>query len=246
MVRFHSVRGYKPVPVIKSLLVPLKPVLKRFYGLRARGDFRTWDEALARASEYDAEEILKATVASTIEAKNAGYVLNPSTERILSAIENFRPARVLDFGGAMGRCYFTLKSRTWNIAWDVVELPATVRRAREFEDDRLHFWCSVSAPPAPDLVVASGSLQYCQSPTTVLSQLKQLDAPLLLDRVPVAERRQLAIQIVTKPFKARVPVWFLSFADFGNYPSWDCGESIWLNGKNVPYIGFLIEPAKGR
>lgn len=227
--------------LIRKLLAPIKPIVKSFYGLRATGDFKSWDDALACSSGYEAEAILKATFAATVRAKESGYIFNPGIERVLGTIQQVRPKRVLDFGGAMGKYYFTLKSRIPEVFWDVVELPATIQAARELEEERLHFYSSIGSAPRPDLVIASSSLQYCQSPLTYLAELKQLQVPIFLDRLPIVNRTQLSIQIVTVPFKARFPLWFLAPQDIGQFRrSWDCGESIWLEGRNVPYQGFLI------
>lgn len=234
-MRFRSMR------LTRKLVALSKPIVKRFYGLRATGDFKSWEEALDYSSSYDTKEILKATLAATVKAKENGYIFNPGIERVLETIQQFRPKRVLDFGGAMGKYYFTLKWRIPQVHWDVVDLPATVQAARELENERLHFYTSIVSAPKPDLVIASSSLQYCQSPVNVLAELKQLKAPIFLDRLPMVNRTRLAVQIVTEPFKARIPVWFLAPDDIGEFEyCWDCGEGIWLNGRNIRYQGFLI------
>jgi putative methyltransferase (TIGR04325 family) len=56
------------------------------------------------------------------------------------------------------------------------------------KNEKLHFYSSIAAAPKPDLVIASGSLQYCQSPVSVLDELKKLQVHIILDRVPIVER----------------------------------------------------------
>ena len=221
---------------IRRALNPFKPLVKRFYGLRAVGDFKSWDEALARSSGYEAEAVLKATLAATINTEEIGNKSNPAVERILTTIQELHPVRILDFGGGMGKFYFTLRSKIPVVNWDVVELPATVQVARNLKNEKLHFYSSIAAAPKPDLVVASGSLQYCQSPVSVLDELKELQVPIILDRVPIVDRAQLSIQIVTVPFKARLPLWFITLQDIGDFRyRWDCGEGIWLKSKYIQY-----------
>jgi putative methyltransferase (TIGR04325 family) len=103
---------------------------------------------------------LKATLAATINAEEVGYKSNPAVERILTTIQELHPVRILDFGGGMGKFYFTLRSKIPGVNWDVVEPPATVQVARNLKNEELHFYSSIAAAPKPDLVIASGSLQY--------------------------------------------------------------------------------------
>jgi hypothetical protein len=75
----------------------------------------------------------------------------------------------------------------------------------------------------------------------VLDELKKLQVPIILDRVPIVDRAQLSIQIVTLPFKARLPLWFIALQDIGDFRfRWDCGEGIWLKSKYIQYQGFMI------
>jgi len=234
------------VGFIRNLSAPAKPIIKRFYGLRAFGPFHEWNEASRSSSGYDTQEIIESTFKATLQAKIGGYTPHPATERILNVVHQLRPKRVMDFGGAMGKYYFILKAKMPEVHWDVVELPITVQFARNLEEERLHFHYSTSSVLNPDLIVVSGALQYCESPTDILTELRRFGVPIFLDRLPILSSTCLGVQIVTKPFRAQFPIWFLSRADIGDFLlSWDCGESIWLNGRNITYKGFLITPREG-
>lgn len=90
---------------------------------------------------------------------------------------------VLDFGGAAGYHYSIAQSimgDTVALRWNVVETPQMARAARTLEDDRLHFFNTISEAESDlghvDLVFTSGALQYCPDPLGILKSLLEISA----------------------------------------------------------------------
>jgi len=95
--------------------------------------------------------------------------------------------RVLDFGGAAGLHYFTTRHFLppgTALEWHVVETPSMVRQADRLSNSELSFYSSLSDATQswshpPDLVIASGVLQYLPDPLFSLAELVSLQAPAL-------------------------------------------------------------------
>ena len=91
--------------------------------------------------------------------------------------------KILDFGGACGAHYFTLKSLLRDrikLNWAVVETDSMVNHAKALETEELSFFSSVNqarnALGQIDLLFSSGTLQYLESPTNLIEQLMAVEA----------------------------------------------------------------------
>jgi putative methyltransferase (TIGR04325 family) len=120
----------------------------------------------------------------TLQAQPAD---NPA---LLLALTELPPRpRVLDCGGACGAHYFQATAWTSRVYdWWIVETPAMVARARPLETDRLHFVTDLAAVEQPDLVFASGCVQYAPDALALLHRILQTGAPrIVLCRWPLSD-----------------------------------------------------------
>lgn len=105
-----------------------------------------------------------------------------------------RPLAVLDFGGACGAHYFTVRAMLdgqFALRWHVVETAQMAQRAQSLASQELQFFSSITdardALGHCDVVHASGALQYVPDPYAALKQLLACRAPYLaLTRLGVA------------------------------------------------------------
>jgi putative methyltransferase (TIGR04325 family) len=175
--------------------------------------------------------------------------------------------RVLDFGGSLGWSYYRVRNvlpDSQALAWDVVETPAMVEAAREeCAEADLHFFTDLAQVQGRtyDVVLASGSLQYIDSPSSCFDRLCAVAAPfMILDLLPFsdAERDRLAVQSPPGEDRFLYPAWVFShslwtarFAAAGwrvrlRWPHRDA--CLFLDGKRHEYQGLLLErpPARDR
>jgi putative methyltransferase (TIGR04325 family) len=162
---------------------------------------------------------------------------------------------VVDFGGGMGHHYFELRPHLNRpVAWHVVELPQTATQAQElFGGAELTFHDELAAVPVcPNVVVASGALQYTSDPFGYLQRLAGLGSRwLLIDRLPLIDGPHNRLTVHTVPptlYDARYPAWFLSRERFeaaltgwSRRLHWQASEVIALSGSFVEYGGLLVE-----
>ncbi|MGF1578530.1 MAG: methyltransferase, TIGR04325 family [Gemmataceae bacterium] len=94
---------------------------------------------------------------------------------------------VLDYGGACGAHYYTVKAALGNtdsLRWHVVETPAMVAKAKGLENQELKFHSTLSAAreicPTPDLVFSSGTLQCVPDPHASLQELLAIGSQYVL------------------------------------------------------------------
>lgn len=169
--------------------------------------------------------------------------------------------RILDFGGALGEHYFRLRPfvPVERLEWHIVEIPEAVARAvpAELGEGELRFHTSMEGVSLADAALASGSLQYVESPGETLRALTNKTRRLILDRMPFCdhlERDRLTIQRVPPEIHdACYPAWFFSrilwerrLAELGFRPlmAWRVREdAAHLEGVKIIYSGLLA--AKG-
>ena len=190
--------------------------VKRFYGIRFAGNY-SWNDAAARCgSGYAEQSILSHTLASTRDlcSRERDVLINARAHRIFTALLLVDSSRVLDFGGSLGTHYFALRRFLPSpISWWTVELPQTAELGtRCFASEELHFTSDLSRVPAPTVVLASSSLQYCCDPHAQLQLLSGTGtSALILDRLPLLSDARDRLTIQTVPYyHARYPAWFLS------------------------------------
>lgn len=180
----------------------------RGLGIHFSGDFPDWPSAAAHAEGYDAAQILERVSWATqqvVDGKAAGErdsVLFDETPYpfpliallLRSAMENDGRLSVLDFGGALGSSYFQCRGFLGSLSvlrWSVVEQGHYVEAGRrQFENENLLFYETVSAAAKaapPNVVLASGVLQYVPDPEKVLRSFVATGADyIVIDRTPIA------------------------------------------------------------
>ncbi|QWD20100.1 methyltransferase, TIGR04325 family [Polynucleobacter paneuropaeus] len=140
---------------------------------------------------------------------------------------------VLDFGGALGSCYFQHKNFLEKLKvfrWGVIEQAHFVKKGREnVEDERLKFYRTIPeylADGQPNAVLLSGVLQYLDEPEQILDLLSDLNAEVLIvDRTPFAANKEAIFIQTVHPsiYNAQYPMRVLSWDRFKDQLShtWD-------------------------
>jgi putative methyltransferase (TIGR04325 family) len=167
--------------------------------------YPTWNEARAACpvDAFDDADVARAVVAkTTLLRQRLGSMIWPTdpAAATLAAValagrqRDGLPVRVLDFGGAAGLHFFSVKAAfaDTGLRWCVVETAALVQEAAELGGSELAFRHSIAEAVewlgAVDLVHASGSLQYVAEPEDALVRLLGCDAAvLMLGRLPLYE-----------------------------------------------------------
>jgi len=206
------------------------------------GDYRRWDEAMARCTGYDCRIILERTIAALTKVKygEAAYerdsVLFDEIEYswpmlaglLWVAAQSGGTLNVLDFGGSLGSSYFqnrAILSRIRAVRWNVIEQSSHVMAGKErFEDDILRFYPDIAACVAdtqPNVVLFSSVLQYLERPFAVLDQIKDLSCNhFVIDRTPFWDgpKDRLCVQTVPSSiYPASYPSWIFSRQRFHVY-----------------------------
>lgn len=168
------------------------------YGFR--GNYSSWHEAIAAAGgDYRSDAIVTRNIQSTeqfIRDVRQASDHHPSTLRIRDNIEGGSRAsvvpHVLDFGGALGRHYFGVRSvipASRRLNWTVWETkPMAQAGNRRFRSDELTFVHEAEElRDNYDLGIASGSLQYVERPWDTLRILLSKVSLLIVDRLPLID-----------------------------------------------------------
>ena len=204
-------------------------------GICFEGDFATWEEASARCTGYDAEEILEKVLAATLKVKHGEAVFErdsvlfdeieyawPVLAGLMwAAARNGGRLNVLDFGGALGSSYFQNRKFLQvlpEVRWNVIEQPHYVEAGQKhIQDERLRFYKTVEACLAenqPNVILLSSVLQYLERPYELLEKLGSLNIDrIIVDRTPFVEGDKdiLSIQRVPESiFPATLAAWLFS------------------------------------
>ena len=184
------------MPKVRDILLILK---KFFVGL----NFNKRNQKVL-SQKYDDPFITDYVARKTLEARNQTTNLDFNVQNyryfipfvFLSAE---REISVLDFGGGAGYHFDSIENflphKISN--WTVVETKSMVESARRIQvDRRLTFETSVGSlrDKAFDLVIASSSIQYCDSPQKILEQLLEIEARYyFITRMPIWERSTISV-----------------------------------------------------
>jgi putative methyltransferase (TIGR04325 family) len=206
--------------------------------IRFTDGYRTWEEARAASSGYDAPSILEKVTEASLKVKRgeAAYERDsvlfdridyswPVLAGLLwAAVRGGGKLRVLDVGGSLGSSYRRhrkfLADRV--VSWSVVEQPGFVAVGRKsFEDGTLSFFASVEeALPAgdPSVVLFESSLHYLEDPYALLERIARVPHDLLIvDRTPFSglETDRICVQHVSPAiYAASYPAHILSRGKF--------------------------------
>jgi putative methyltransferase (TIGR04325 family) len=207
-----------------------------FYGWH--GNYGSWNDAKSVCSGYESSEILEKVKNSLLHVKAGHYaferdsVLFSDAEfsfPLLSSLmwiaaHNNGKLKVLDFGGSLGSTYYQNKmflDSISEVAWCIVEQPEFVKTGKEyFEDERLHFFCSIdeclkSFPV--NVVLLSSVLQYLEEPYILIDQIKLRNIKyVIIDRTPFIEGTDRITVQKANPriYKASYPCWFFNKKKF--------------------------------
>jgi putative methyltransferase (TIGR04325 family) len=175
----------------------LPPVLFRFgrklrrLQKRGRETYDSYASALAKCRGYQDRAIIQTVVAKTRRlreslADRAMIDLDVATNRLLAALAmSVRDdhLNVIDFGGACGTHFLYARALfppSINITWHVVETPAMVDGARQFENESLRFFSRLedarAALPHVDLAFSSSTTQCTPDPLKTTQDLVNLEA----------------------------------------------------------------------
>jgi putative methyltransferase (TIGR04325 family) len=207
-------------------------------GIRFEGDFASWEDARARCTGYDADEILAKVLTSTLKVKKGKaaferdsvifdeieYAWTVLAGLMWAAAKNGGELNVLDFGGALGSSYFQNRKFLQTLSsvhWNVVEQAHYVEAGRNFiQDEKLRFYKTLEeclAENQPNVILLSSVLQYLESPFEIVHKLNEIGAScLIFDRTPLSlnEKDKLVIQKVPSAiYSASYPMWIFSLPE---------------------------------
>ena len=106
--------------------------------------------------------------------------------------------RILDFGGYLGisyRAYKPLLSYPPDLTWTIYDVPAVVAKGKELlashPDPRLSFTTNFAEAADADVLLAAGSLQFCERDfSEYLADLPRLPRHLLINKTPMTDGEQ--------------------------------------------------------
>jgi putative methyltransferase (TIGR04325 family) len=251
----NSFKGWLGSGVILGRRLGLYP-----YGFR--GNYRSWTEGIAAAGgDYEARAIVSRNIRSTEQFVRQLRVApdhHAATLRIRDIIERWCHEsivpRVFDFGGALGRHYFGVRSvlpTSRRLDWTVCETPTmSLAGNRHFPSDELSFVDAAEKLDGHyDIGIASGSLQYVEHPWLTLRFLMSKASLLIVDRLPLIEGASDRLTIQRVPpwvYRASYPAWFFARANWIHatenhvLESWILSERVWLDRKPVTDAGCLL------
>lgn len=236
-----------------------------------RGNYSSYSEAREKCEGYETCIIVETTLVNTlqyrVECINNQAVQNQMNllSVVLLSLKDMKipdngTINVLDFGGAMGGYYFFLRRHLGSFVrlnWIVCETEEIVKAAKEnLEEDGLSFVSSLDHIPAEqkfDIILASSSLQYTDSPTDFFAKLSRFKHEyMIIDRCPMAEinKDRLTIQKVAKSvYKGSYPCWFFSKEKWMSLISktheiklnWNSADAALLDFKEIICQGVLLK-----
>jgi len=208
-------------------------------GLRFEGNFATWEEASAHCTGYDAEDILAKVLAATLKVKRGEaaferdsvlfdeieYAWPVLAGLMWAAARNGGKLNVLDFGGALGSCYFQNRKFLQTlpeVRWNVVEQAHYVDAGRaHIQDEQLRFYTTIEeclTENQLNVILLSSVLQYLESPIELIGKLNKVGAScLIVDRTPFSihkEDKLLVQEVPTTIYSASYPMWVFSLSKF--------------------------------
>jgi putative methyltransferase (TIGR04325 family) len=162
------------------------------------GRYATWNEAIVSASGANAFPVAskdhpRASLPTSAEGWD-GYLSHFEVgllAAVMAAMANAGTQKtVVDFGGAYGHHFLTmLKVNLLPIRWEVIELKGVseVGAQKWRHNADIRFLENLdSASKAPDLVIASGVLQYLEDPYAHIRKIEALEPSFVfLDRLPL-------------------------------------------------------------
>ena len=189
--------------VFFNLVTPpfLMRLIKFFDRRKSNLSYPTFETALfaCKGNDYSSLQLNKTIFVKTInlekKLKESNVLPLESLKSMIpfSMIEFHHQIKVLDFGGGAGLHRIIAQAAlpaTTEFVWRIVENESMTKIASQDSKNASSFFASIEEAAIDfgniDLVIASGSLQYCPNPLYTLNQLVSLKARYLyLTRTPV-------------------------------------------------------------
>ena len=191
------------LPGLRSLTEPLRRrrARQRFVTQYASffGVFPTRGDALASAPPsvllgYDHDQVVP-SYRRLLDAQLAKQGLESYEYPMLHWIESIwrlgDGRRILDFGGNLGTHFYAFAKYfeyPSDLVWWIVDVPSIVAEGTRIAQERgttaLHFATRIADAPTPNLLIASGSLQYLDDPTDMVRDAG-LPRHVLINRFPL-------------------------------------------------------------
>lgn len=193
----------QPVPLLNrlKLMIPLgvskKLELAAPFSLYPFFNDYTAALAMASKSAYENDSIIQVVLHKTKSIlANDAYQHNVNDLNLAIALQNMvhegkQHMHVLDYGGACGLHYFTVRRlipKKCRLSWTVIETPAMVAAGKTIANDELQFFSDLASVQGQkfDVVHSSGTLQCVPDPFASLAALTSFNAPsLVLNRIGI-------------------------------------------------------------
>jgi putative methyltransferase (TIGR04325 family) len=200
------------------------------------GNYRTFEEARALCSGYDAPAILEKVKSALLKVKNgeAVYerdsVLFDEVQYSLPLLAFLQYAasvannslNILDFGGSLGSTFFQNRkflTQFRNLEWNIVEQPHFVNCGQEyFADKHLHFFTTIAecvAKKKTNVILLSSVLPYLPQPYDLIAEILRYGFEIvIIDRTPFFtddDPDRITIEHVpAEIYRAEYPAWFFN------------------------------------
>lgn len=246
-----------------------------------RESHKNWESSLKDVEGYDVEAIFERVAASTqmVWDNEAAYERDgvifdeieypwPIIGLLLNqAMKSKGELKVLDFGGALGSTYNTIKhflSEIPTLTWTVVEQPHFVEYGNAHSpDEHLNFCADLKSAlklTKPNVILVSSTMQYIRTVENLIETINSSNADLLIiDRTPVHSGTADLLTIQEVPpslVKASYLCWILSESKLlaTLQPSWQlevCFDSFDLNqptdrGTEIMWKGYALSRKRNR
>lgn len=225
--------------LIKDIVPPfiIKKLTGLFYGWS--GNYRSWKEAEAQSTGYDAPAILETVKEAVLKVKKGEAVAErdsvifdtpqisfPLLSSLLYIAQcNNGKLNLVDFGGSLGSSYFQCRQyfdHLDSLSWNIVEQSNFVKIGKELiTDSHLKFYETVDqvfAESKPDTLILSSVIQYIQDFDSLINYfISKGFTYIIIDRTPFinAESHRITIQKVHPSiYKASYPCWFFNEEKF--------------------------------
>jgi putative methyltransferase (TIGR04325 family) len=206
MVKFKNYLKNILPPFIFKIITTIILSFKVNKGIRWKGEFKTWEDALLISEGYDNNIILNNCKNSLLKVKNNEAVYERDSvifdqvqypwallSSLLSIASEYSSTLiVLDFGGSLGSSYYQNKyflKSLQKIKWCIVEQKNFVECGKiHFQNDTLNFFYNIEEcleENKPNVLLLSSVLQYLENPKEFLNKVKENLIPyILIDRTP--------------------------------------------------------------
>lgn len=208
-MKYRIKKVLEEAPIVRSMYYTIrKPFYERRFATNCYGGFRgvfsTFEEAIQSAPKtktlgYDDPE-LAAEYVQMLETGNwegSKSLVRPLDYPVmfwLNTLLNIQqvPPTIFDFGGNVGFHYYTYAKYIQypdHLKWMVCEVPAIEKAGRKLAErlssTHLSFVADFAEATHYEIFLASGSLQYLQNFSDLLSQLPCNPNHLLINRLPL-------------------------------------------------------------